>query len=61
MNWQQFLPLFIVLVVAVIFVWRSSGSKETDCDGHCGCSHHHHDSEAGKDKPRAESPKISEG
>jgi len=41
MNWQQFLPLFIVLVVAVIFVWRSSGGKKTGCGSNCGCSHDH--------------------
>jgi hypothetical protein len=41
MNWQQFLPLFIVLVVAVIFVWRSSSSKQTGCGSNCGCSHDH--------------------
>jgi hypothetical protein len=41
MNWQQFLPLFIVLVVAVIFVWRGSGGKKTGCGSNCGCSHDH--------------------
>jgi hypothetical protein len=38
MNWQQFLPLIIVLVAVVLFVWRSSGKKSGGgCK--CGCSH----------------------
>ena len=51
MNWQQFLPLLVVLTVAVIFVWRSSGSKKSDegCDC-CGC-HHEHKAEHEQKKP----------
>jgi hypothetical protein len=39
MNWQQFLPLAIVLFAVVLFVWRSSGKKSAGCDGKCSCSH----------------------
>lgn len=39
MNWQQFLPLVIVLVAVVLFVWRSSGKKSGKCGCKCGCSH----------------------
>ena len=39
MNWQQFLPLLIVLVAVVLFVWRSSGKKSGGCGCQCGCSH----------------------
>ena len=40
MNWQQFVPLVIVLGVAMILVWRSSGKKANcGCDG--GCAHDH--------------------
>ena len=50
MNWQQFLLLSVVLAVAVVFVWRSSGSKKSDegCSC-CGC-HHEHDAAADKKK-----------
>ena len=48
MNWQQFLPLVIVLVAAVLFVWRSSGKKSGCGGGKCGCSHPH-DSQAKKE------------
>jgi len=41
MNLQQFIPLAIVLTVAVIFVWRSSGSKPHQHDCGCGCDHEH--------------------
>jgi len=42
MTWQQFLTLVIVLAVAVIFVWRSSGGKKTGCGcNSCGCTHNH--------------------
>jgi hypothetical protein len=47
MNWQQFLPLLIVLGVAVVFVWRSSG-KKPGCGHDCNCAHEHHP--AGKKK-----------
>jgi hypothetical protein len=40
MNWQQFVPLVIVLGVAMIFVWRSSGKKANCCGD--GCTHDHH-------------------
>jgi hypothetical protein len=39
MNWQQFLPLVIVLVAVVLFVWRSSGKKAGGCGCKGGCSH----------------------
>jgi hypothetical protein len=39
MNWQQFLLLAVILVAAVLFVWRSSGKKAGDCGCKCGCSH----------------------
>jgi len=41
MNWQQFLPLVIVLGVAVVFVWRSSGEKKHRPSCGCGCEHDH--------------------
>jgi hypothetical protein len=41
MNWQQFLPLVIVLAAVVLFVWRSSGKKSGGCAGKCNCSHDH--------------------
>jgi hypothetical protein len=47
MNWQQFLPLVIVLIAVVLFVWRSSGKKSGDCGCKNGCSHEH-ESEAKK-------------
>jgi hypothetical protein len=42
MNWQQLILLAVVLAVAVVFVWRSSGAKKSDggCDC-CDCSHDH--------------------
>jgi len=39
MNWQQFLPLLIVLGVGVVFVWRSSSPQKHDHDCGCGCTH----------------------
>ncbi len=42
MNWQQFLPMIIVLGVAVGFVWWSS-SKKHDHGCNCGCAHDKHD------------------
>jgi hypothetical protein len=39
MNWQQLLPLVIVLVAVVLFVWRSSGKKSGGCGCQRGCSH----------------------
>jgi len=39
MNWQQFLPLLIVLAAVVLFAWRSSGKKSGGCGCQCGCSH----------------------
>jgi hypothetical protein len=38
MNWQQLVPIGVVLGVAAIFVWRASSPKH----GHgcnCGCAH----------------------
>ena len=40
MSWQQFLPLVIVLGVAVIFVWRSSTPKKHEHGCDCGCPNH---------------------
>jgi len=39
MNWQQFLPLLIVLGVGVLFVWRSSAPKKHEHSADCGCAH----------------------
>ncbi len=39
MNWQQFLPLAIVLGVGAVFVWRSSGPKKHEHSADCGCVH----------------------
>ncbi len=49
MNWQQFLPLLIVLGVGAIFVWRSSSPKKHEHSANCGCDHEH-DTEKPKDK-----------
>jgi len=50
MKWQQFLPLVLVLVAAVVLVWRSSGKKT----GGCGCSGQcAHTPEADPKKPDA--------
>jgi hypothetical protein len=38
MNWRQFIPVIIVLGVAMIFVWRSSG-KKTGCGCGDNCAH----------------------
>jgi hypothetical protein len=42
MTWHEILPLAVVLGVAAIFVWRSSGAKKSDggCEC-CGCGHEH--------------------
>jgi len=38
--WQQFVPLVIVLGVAMILVWRSSGKKANcGCGGDCAHDH----------------------
>jgi hypothetical protein len=39
MNWQQFLPLAVIVTVATIFVWRGSGDKKPGCGSGSGCSH----------------------
>ena len=39
MKWQQFLPLALVVVAAMLMVWRSSGKKAGGCDCKCACSH----------------------
>ena len=49
MNWQQFLPLLIVLGVGAIFVWRSSSPKKHEHSANCGCDHER-DTEKPKDK-----------
>jgi hypothetical protein len=38
---MNFLPLVIVLGIAVFFVWRSSGQKKHEHDCGCGCDHEH--------------------
>jgi len=38
---MSFLPVLIVLSVAVFFVWRSSGQKKHGHDCGCGCDHGH--------------------
>jgi hypothetical protein len=50
MKWQQFLPVVIVLVAVVLFVWRSSGKKSGGCGCNGGCSH---EPEAGTKKEDA--------
>jgi hypothetical protein len=41
MNWQQFIPIAIVLAVGFVFVWRSSGSKKSECGCGGACAHDH--------------------
>ena len=41
MNWQEFLPMIVVLGVAVFFVWRSSGQNKHTHGPDCGCGHDH--------------------
>jgi hypothetical protein len=41
MNWQQFLPIVLILGVAFVVVWRSSGQKKHVHGENCGCDHHH--------------------
>jgi hypothetical protein len=48
MNWQQLTALGVVLVVAAIFVWRSSDPKKHKHGCNCGCAHE--DEEAPQDK-----------
>jgi hypothetical protein len=38
MKWQ-FLSLIIVVVAAMLMVWRSSGKKSSGCGCKCGCAH----------------------
>jgi len=38
---QPFLPLVIVVVAVVLFVWRSSGKKSSGGGCQCGCPHEH--------------------
>ncbi len=51
MNWHQFLPMLIVLSVAVVFVWRSSSPKKHDHNCNCGCAH-----DAKADAPKENAP-----
>jgi len=37
MNWQQILPVALLLSAAALLVWRSSGKKAGGCK--CGCAH----------------------
>jgi hypothetical protein len=46
---MNFLPLVIVLGIAVFFVWRSSGQKKHEHTSSCGCNHEP-DAEAKKTK-----------
>ena len=40
MNWQQLITLSLVLAVAILFVWRSSGKPTGHGSGcNCGCPH----------------------
>jgi hypothetical protein len=50
MNWQEFLPIIIVLAVGAIFVWRSSGEQKHEHKCGCDC-HHDHAPEAKKETP----------
>jgi hypothetical protein len=49
MKWQQFLPVIIVVVAAVVLIWRSAGKKSGGCGCKCGCAHEP-DAGTGKDK-----------
>lgn len=48
MNWQQVLPIVLVLGVAFVLVWRSSGQKKHVHGDNCGCGHDHGDDSAKK-------------
>jgi hypothetical protein len=39
MKWQQFVPLILVIVAAVLLVWRGSSKKTRGCGCKCGCAH----------------------
>jgi len=52
MNWQQFVPIAIILAVGFAFVWRSSGSKKPGCGCDGACAHDH---QAGTKKDHAAS------
>ena len=55
MNWQQLITLSIVLAVAILFVWRSSGKKSGHGSGcNCGCPHDHADDASVKSAKKAE-------
>ena len=49
MKWQQFLPLVMVVIAAVVLVWRSSGKKTGGCGCQCGCAHDKPDEGAKKE------------
>jgi hypothetical protein len=49
MSWQNVLTLVVVLGVATVFVWRSSGTKKHNHGCGCGCAHEG-DAETQKDK-----------
>ena len=53
MNWQQFIPLIIVLAVGAIFVWRSSSPKKHEHDCHCDCHEHEPKPEDPAGKPNS--------
>ncbi len=48
MNWQQVVPIVLVLGVAFVFIWRSSGQKKHVHGDHCGCDHQHGEETAKK-------------
>ena len=50
MNWQEILPLIIVLSVAAIFVWRSSSPDKHEHSCNCDC-HHGHEEKSNKETP----------
>jgi hypothetical protein len=41
MNWQQFLPVVLILGVVFVFIWRSSAPKKHVHGEHCDCGHDH--------------------
>jgi len=49
MKWQ-FLSLIVVVVAAMLVVWRSSGKKSGGCGCNCGCAH---DLDSGPKKEKA--------
>lgn len=50
MNWQEILPIIIVLAVGAIFVWRSSSPDKHEHSCNCDC-HHGHEGKSKKEAP----------